>query len=250
MAPEIQRESPSRQVARFIRQEITDGHLKPGDKAPTVRAVMETYEVAYATAHRAIKVLQSEGYLTARPGRSGGNFVTSEEERSLSAADHADKAPRTGLIYPEGQYAVITDTGITEAPELVAVGLGLETGDEVIFRKRVRFTANDRPSAASVSWFPASLAEVAPKLLERERIGAGTFAYVARLTGREVAGGEEEVWAMAADEEVAAQLQIPPGTPVVASRIWLVDAAGDPIEFGESYTPGRLSGRWGSMAQE
>jgi GntR family transcriptional regulator len=250
MAPEIQRESPSRQVARFIRQEITDGRLRPGDKAPTVRAVMETYQVAYATAHRAIKMLQSEGYLTARPGRSGGNFVTSEEERSLSAAEHADKAARTGLIYPEGQYAVITDTGIVEAPDAVAAGLDLETGAEAIYRKRVRFTANDRPSAASTSWFAASLAEVAPKLLERDRIPAGTFAYVAQLTGRVVAGGEEQVSAIAADEEVATLLQIEPGTPVVASRTWLVDAAGDPIEYGESYTAGRLSGRWGSKAQE
>lgn len=251
MAPEIVRQPPPyRQVADWLRQSITDGTLKAGQQAPTVRQLMADFEVAYATAHRAIKQLQTEGYLISRPGRGGGNYVTSEDERAVSAAEHAEKASRTGLIYPDGQYAVITAAELVTAPAAVASALGVDTGSDVIRRQRVRYTTDDKPSSYSISWLPGSMAERAPKLLETERIKSGTFSYIASVTGRQVSGGQEQVWAEAADETVAQQLKIAPGTPVAAGRNWIVDSAGATIEYGESWSLGRLTARWGTLTDE
>lgn len=249
MASGIERQPVYRQIAARIRDEITDGTLKPGDKAPTTRSLIETYKVASATAQRALKLLQAEGYLSSLPGRAGGNFVTSEELRSRSAAEHARTAARTGFIYPEGQYAVITETGITTATDQVASALGLSEGAQVLFRRRVRFTKDDQPVAASTSWFDAALAEKAPRLLEKQRIRNGTFGYIAEVTGRAHSGGEEQVKAVAAPVDVADLLKIEHGAPVAFSLIWRVDATGT-IEYEESYTPGSLHSRWGSAEGE
>lgn len=247
---ELNRESPFRQMAGVIRKDITDGRLRAGDKAPTVRELVAEYEVAYATAHRAVKLLQAEGYLVARAGRGGGSFVTSEEERSRSAAEHAEKAARTGYVYPEGQYARIIETGMVAAPDQVADALGVGRGDQVIFRKRVRYTAEDKPSSMSTSWFPGDLAEKVPELLIPERVKGGTFKRVAEALGRTVVSGDEQVWAVAAPADVADLLSVGPGTPITAGRNWFTDDRGNAVEYGESFTAGRLTARWGSAGGE
>lgn len=72
--PEVDREAARalaiyRQIADQIRQRIIDGELEPGDDAPSVRNVVQTYDVATLTAHRALRILRDEGYLQTRPGR-------------------------------------------------------------------------------------------------------------------------------------------------------------------------------------
>lgn len=247
--PDRSHDAPYRQIAGYVRQAITDGRLKPGEKVPSVRELQREYEVAHATAHRALTLLQAEGFVQLRQGRAG-SVVTSEEERSRSAAEHAEKAKRTGRIYPEGQYAVVTDTGYARASKEVAAALGVRTGSRVIYRSRTRYAADDRPSAISTSWFPADLGTQAPKLLQRERLLEGTFAYIASVTGKTVTGGQDQVWAVLATPEVAAGLQVDAGDPVVAGRNWFLDSEGHTVEYGESYTVGRLTGRWGSAIGE
>src|SRR5262249_35833806 len=89
------------------------------------------------------------------------------------------------------------------------------------------------PVSSSTSWFVGALAKVAPNLLVAERIRQGTPGYVQQQTGRTLRYGRDQLSAGLADDDVASELQIPKGTPVLIGRNWVRDTGGDVIEFGE-----------------
>jgi DNA-binding transcriptional MocR family regulator len=59
-----------RQLAAHYREAITSGALAPGDRLPSVRALMQRHEVSLSTALQACRQLETDGWLEARP-RSG-----------------------------------------------------------------------------------------------------------------------------------------------------------------------------------
>lgn len=240
--PKINRESPSQQIASRLRRAITEGELKAGDKAPTTRELMADYGVAAATAHRVLKTLQAEGYLVARPGRSGGSFVTSEQERSRIAAQQAEATRADSVSL--GDQAKIIDAGSSDASEQVAAALGVKKGAVVIYRHRIHLDAEGEPLARSTSWFPGNLAENFPQLLVTECIAGDTSALV------KASGGEEKHHAVAASASVAEVLQVEEGAPVIAGRTWFKDDGGRVLEYRESYSVGWLEAHWGSAARE
>lgn len=250
VVPEINRDSPSKQIADQIRQAIDDGNLKAGDKAPTTRDIVDEYGVAIATAHRVLKTLQAEGYLVARSGRSGGSFVTSEQERSRTSAQHTEKAIRTGRVCPKGHHARVIDAGLTEASEQIAAALGVEAGAPVICRRRVRLSAEEEPLAYSTSWFLGELAERLPQLLASEFVNGNLSALVGQATGRRATGVEEQLRAVPAPADVAEVLGVEENAPVIVGRQWFKDGDGYVLEYDESYTASWLEGRWGSAVQE
>jgi DNA-binding LacI/PurR family transcriptional regulator len=65
--PETGRESSS--LVGALRLKIRSGGLAPGAFLPTVRALSESGGVAHGTAWRALKTLEAEGLVEARPGR-------------------------------------------------------------------------------------------------------------------------------------------------------------------------------------
>jgi GntR family transcriptional regulator len=56
------------QVASGIREAISSGELKPGEKLPAGPKLAATFGVALMTVRRAIETLQSEGLLRSAPG--------------------------------------------------------------------------------------------------------------------------------------------------------------------------------------
>ncbi|MFD7078363.1 GntR family transcriptional regulator [Nocardioides sp. NPDC059952] len=240
--PKINRESPSQQIASRLRRAIAAGELKAGDKAPTTRELMADYGVAAATAHRVLKTLQAEGYLVARPGRSGGSFVTSEQERSRIAAQQTE-ALRADHV-PLGDQAKVIEAGTADASEEIAAELGVKVGDPVIYRRRIHLDAEGDPVARSTSWLPGDLAESVPQLLTSESIIGDTSSLV------NASGGEEKQQAVAASVSVAEALQLEEGAPVIVGRTWFQDDAGRVLEYREIYSVGWLEARWGSAARK
>lgn len=241
MGPRLERPAPPyRQIASEIRHQIRSGKLKPGDRVPSVRAILRDYQVAMATAQKALATLRAEGYI--RPERGVGSVVTTEEERGRSSSDLVERSQRTGRVYPEGQHAKIVTAGRAAAGEQVAGALGVEVGSEVIRRARITYHG-DAPVAGSTSWFPAEFAKVAPKLLDVERIREGTFAYVAQALGRDLGSWLDQYDLALASEEDARLLAIPEGSPVAHGRNWIYDTQGDVLEYGDSVSARRISYR-------
>jgi GntR family transcriptional regulator len=59
---------PYRQLAGIIREQIRNGELAPGQVVPSYAMLVQTYGVARVTARKAIKLLESEGYVTVAQG--------------------------------------------------------------------------------------------------------------------------------------------------------------------------------------
>lgn len=53
----------------MLRERIASGRLRPGDRAPSTRAIMRDHGVAMATASRVLALLQADGLVDSAPGR-------------------------------------------------------------------------------------------------------------------------------------------------------------------------------------
>jgi GntR family transcriptional regulator, transcriptional repressor for pyruvate dehydrogenase complex len=66
----------SEHIIEQIRKAIFEGRLKPGDKLPPERKLIENFGVSKATLREALRSLEVLGFLEIRKGASGGAFVT------------------------------------------------------------------------------------------------------------------------------------------------------------------------------
>ncbi|WP_405093134.1 winged helix-turn-helix domain-containing protein [Micromonospora sp. NBC_01392] len=57
------------QVARDIREQVSSGQLKPGDKLPSFAALCEHYKVSNTVIRAAMLVLKAEGLIDGRQGK-------------------------------------------------------------------------------------------------------------------------------------------------------------------------------------
>jgi GntR family transcriptional regulator len=71
-------QSPSRQIAAWIRDRITSGELQPGQRLPTERELQQTLGVAATTTRRAYRLLAGEGLVATTGGR--GTHVRPQED--------------------------------------------------------------------------------------------------------------------------------------------------------------------------
>jgi AcrR family transcriptional regulator/DNA-binding transcriptional regulator YhcF (GntR family) len=77
-------DAPYQLIATEIRHRIRTGKLKPGDRAPSTRALIRDHGVAMATATKALALLQQERLIHPRPGV--GNVVGPPPRRPPTAA--------------------------------------------------------------------------------------------------------------------------------------------------------------------
>lgn len=228
----------------MYREQILSGALAEGDVLPSVRKIADEWGLSHATAAKVVKTLGDEGLVTGQPGV--GTVVT-WNSRHRSAQDRLTAITRTGLIYPPGHYAAIRSAELISPPDYVVQALGVEPGSMVIRRQRTTYNPDDAPESTSISWFDGALAETCPDLLVADRIRKGTVNYIAERTERVLRHGRDGVAAARATDEIATELSVEPGAPVLLGRNWWTDATGWVAEFGESIAP---EGRWVYYAYE
>ncbi|MEV0613905.1 GntR family transcriptional regulator [Nonomuraea sp. NPDC050404] len=238
MAPELNRpDPPYLQIVKHYRDKIMSGSLREGDRLPTGRQISEEWGVAIATATKVITTLRGEGLVEATPGRG---TIVKTQAASHSPTDRAFAIRRTGRIYPPNERARIETAELVQADGRVADALGVEVDSSVIRRQRVTYR-DGQPVSASTSWFAGQLADVAPRLLETDRIVQGTFGYIAETTGRVIKYTRDQHAADNATQQDAHDLGIPEGSPVLRGRNWVYDGDGVVIEYGEYVN---TAGRW------
>ncbi|WP_181786560.1 GntR family transcriptional regulator [Streptomyces phytophilus] len=226
------------QIAADIRGRIVRGELKAGDALLSEQELTERWKVSRGTVTKALGLLRQEGLIETRQG--AGSKVKERAPLARTAAERYRTAVETGNIYTAGEYAEIVSAEMVVAPEDVAGALGVEPGDRVARRQRVTFEG-EVPTATSISWFTAEVAEAAPRLLLRERIREGTTRYVEMQTGRRPHSGRD-LWTsrLASDEELAL-LRLEGPAAVSESRHHAYCSEGRPLTYEVGITPG---GRW------
>lgn len=74
---------PYLRVAAEIRRRIADGELAPGDRVPSTRQIAREWNVALATATKALTALRQEGLVQAKP--RVGTVVAASHRRPVAA---------------------------------------------------------------------------------------------------------------------------------------------------------------------
>ncbi len=72
-------------VARRIVDAILDGELTSGDRLPAEGEMVELYAAGRSTVREALRLLESQGVVSIRPGVGGGPVVSERDARGMAA---------------------------------------------------------------------------------------------------------------------------------------------------------------------
>ena len=74
----------SDEIAHQIRQVIFSGKLKPGDKMPTERELVEQFHSSRASVREAVRSLEHLGLIKIKRGAGGGTYVSESNHRPVA----------------------------------------------------------------------------------------------------------------------------------------------------------------------
>ena len=201
-----------------VRRAIFGGEFPAGSQLPNEGALSTRFAVSRATIREAIRGLVEEGYVIRRQG--SGTYVTS---RPLLRNSLDTNFSYTAYLGSTGVRAGRRILGLRAIPasEVVAERLRLEPGTTVVELRRVR-TADERPAVFSIDHLPADIVDASR---DRAALGGSIYALLASLD-HPVVHGETVISPAAADRDLAAVLEVAPGTLLQHLDQVDVDAAG------------------------
>ncbi|ONK09226.1 GntR family transcriptional regulator [Streptomyces sp. MP131-18] len=232
------------EIAEHFRVEIRSGNLRPGDRLPTVKSVMEQFDVSNNTAVRAYKVLKKEGLTTS--ARGAGTVVAHHGSDNIAARVRTFAA--TGKALAANETSEIIEVGTVSAEEAVASRLDIEPGTPVQVRRRL-VSRDGVPVHLSSSFYPSYVMEVAPELAQKISTGGSRELAAERLGAKQGHVLEEVTARLATDPEKSA-LGLTGAVIVtqVARTVFLTD--GRVVEVAIKVVSGSTVLRWSTSLTE
>jgi GntR family transcriptional regulator len=234
MSPTVDRQPPYMQITDHYRRQIQDGDLAEGDRLPSVIAIADEWNVAHATAAKAISQLQVEGLVLTSPR---GSFVASAGAKATSPQDRMLRAQRTGSTANGSETHHVNVAEVVKPPTYVAELFALEPGETVVRREWV--TIEDKAlTTLTVTWYPAELADDIDDLFSTGSGYVGPMLYKLQQTTGKITRAQDFMHARGADAREAHALGLPVGAPILAGT-WLAWAGDRLVEYGEYCLPPR-----------
>ncbi|TCM38639.1 GntR family transcriptional regulator [Kribbella sp. VKM Ac-2568] len=152
--------APYQQIAAEIRRSIESGKLRPGERAPSTRALVRDHGIAMATATKVLATLQQEGLVHSRPGV--GTVVgppprpSATQQRAPEPSLNREEVVRAAIAIADGEglaalsmRRVATDLGVSTMALYRYVG-----GKDALVLQMVETAVGDFPFPAkrSTSW--------------------------------------------------------------------------------------------------
>jgi GntR family transcriptional regulator len=197
-----------KQIKSLLVQRLQQGEWKPGEPIPSELELAARFQVSHGTVRKAIDELAAENLLVRRQGK--GTFVATHQEPRAQfrflrlAPDHGETVP-TNSSFLECRRS--------KAPADVAQQLALRSGDGVIFVRRL-LSAGEVPLVLDDIWLPASLFRgLTPERLAEYR--GPLYGLFESEFGTRMIRADERIRAVAAAADVAALLQVAPGSPLL-----------------------------------
>ncbi|MFS8199464.1 GntR family transcriptional regulator [Streptomyces sp. CWNU-52B] len=226
---------PSRRIADELRAAINTGHLAPGGKLPSERALAQQYGAARNTAREAIRLLAEEGLVTARHG--SGVFVREPQRLFRFGSDRYSRRNRETGLTPfrleaerQGMEARIDVVSITRErpPQDIADRLNIPVDDESVLHRENHYFADDEPVQIVSTYL--RWAEAQNTALTRPGTGKdGIYGRLEEL-GHVMTRVRDEITARMPIPAEAAVLGLPPGVPVLEVLHTSLDQEGEPFE--------------------
>ncbi|MEU5975207.1 GntR family transcriptional regulator [Streptomyces sp. NPDC047315] len=231
MTPKVQRAAPPfMQIAEHFRMKIKEGVLAQDAKLPSIAEISREWGVATATAAKAIKQLQEEGYV-----RSSSQGTFADLGRKLtSGPDRLQMLRATGSGFRSGESVEILSAELVPASTDVAEALKVDEGAQVVQRRRV-YRDDTGVVAVSTSWLASDLVEAAPELLETGPLPKMTFGLIEDRTGRRAVRRRDVVAMYPTPEDIAQILGVEGGTQALTMTNQYWDQYGEPTEYARDF---------------
>jgi len=220
-------------LADLLRDEISKGKRKPGDRLPSENVIAEDYGLAPGTIRKALAQLVDDGILERVQGR--GTYVRRPSfDRSLFRFFRfRSKDGENGI--PDSR---IRSRRVKPMPEHVAEALHCAPKSEGINVSRLRLI-DEAPVLLEDIWLPLDRFRPFLELEERD-IGALLYPIYDQHCDQVVARAEEILTADVASKDIARTLAIEAGTPVMVIDRLARGFDDHPIEWRRSRGPASL----------
>jgi DNA-binding GntR family transcriptional regulator len=228
------------QIAENLKQAITDGTLKPGDRLDNELDLTERLGVSRPTVRQAVQRLVDQGLVVRRRGL-GTVVMAPRILRSVALTSLYDD------LSASGRRPATTVLGVAEieADDGLAAIFSLSPGAPLLSVDRLRL-ADGIPLALMHNYLPAGLLKSEPAdALEK----TGLYE-VLRGQGIQLQAGEQVIAARKATVHEAKLLAASRGATVLTMTRTTFDQAGQPVEHGShAYLADRYSFRMALVAQ-
>ncbi|SDC56443.1 GntR family transcriptional regulator [Geodermatophilus telluris] len=208
------------QVADALRAQIRDHRLPPGSALDSEVALQERFGVARSVVRQALSTLVAEGLVERSRGR--GSVVA-------PARQHHRLVQRASGLYTqmaaEGLEVTTAVLSLTEEPASSAQDRWLG-GDRVLRLERLR-RVDGRPLARIRTALPLPRCA---GLTAEELTDASLHEVLTRRLGARPTGGRRQVRAVAADTDLARELETRTGAPLLLLEGQTQDQDGRPLE--------------------
>jgi len=238
-----------------LASEITAGVYPTGALLPSIREIMQRWEVSTTTARRVLDELAAAGF--ARKEGTRGHISTGGAPPAPPAGEYARKAPppitvpgrltvrsvhtipASGSITPDadGELAAL-DVRTERPPADAALALGVtDPTRPVIVRRRLLAAPDETPVQFRVSYLPAELAERTP-IAQPHAIPDAWPAALTTYLGRQVRLASSHLTARHPTPEEAGALALASDAAVLVREDIHEDRRGSPVDFTRTVWPG------------
>lgn len=195
------------QLKESIKNKVVNKELKPGDKLPGERQLIELYSVSRITVRQAIAELVNDGILYSHHGK--GTFVASTKiERPLAKLlGYGEELSNDGL---ETKIAVLR-SGFEMPTNEVKEKLRLKDGEKVYAVTRV-FSTLDEPLLLDRAYIPPELGN----LLATADLSKDLIYHIFELYGIKITRGEQEIRATVCSPKDAKLLNVGSGLEMLS----------------------------------
>lgn len=209
-----------RQLSSVLRESIADGSLPSGTQLPTEAAFQEKFGISRSVVRQTLSDMAGEGLILR--GRGRGSVVAPHVEH------HREVQRVSGLaaqISPSSGY--ISTQVLTLAPGWDAQAQhALGTAEMLSLRRRR--SAEDEALAIIQTWLPMSLAA---SLTTMELTDASLHEVLAEHSGAPITAGRRQIRSVPASAQVASELRVEPGAPLLLLEGVSLDNKGAAVEY-------------------
>jgi GntR family transcriptional regulator len=219
------------QIRERLREEITGGTLKRGEKLPPEHELAGNFGVSRMTIRASIEDLVDEGLLYRRHGV--GTFVAFPhlQRDHTRLTSFFDKAEAEGIDV----RARLLDLEVVAAAPKVAAALDIAVGSKVIRVKTLRY-ANNVPITVHDAHLPHQLfASIMSENLEVQHLWS-----LFERCGYKVKRAIQKLEAREATKDLARLMMIKEGAPVLFKERTVYATDGTPVEFTYCYNRGDM----------
>lgn len=215
------------QISQWLRNQIEEGVFGPEEKLPSENELAKKFDVSRVTVRRALQSLESEEIIYRCQGL--GSFVSDNRapHNLVRLTDFNEDMANAGIEATSEVREFLT----IEAGKDLLLPLQVSEGTRVIQIDRLRL-GNNKPVAFDRTWMPVLYGQ----LLEREKLEHST---IYKLLEKEydipVTRGTYRFSAELADNTLAKELDIEPGSPLLLIERTTYTIGNKPLYFQRRY---------------